>query len=165
MRKPVGIAKSNYLIVERLAPMMFKLRTVSPFLCVLDHTRAVGSMCRLSGYAGFLLCSVFVQHRLGASMAPERYRPRAIAPGRSTSSRRTQRFGSALPTRQEQKNNALSEACELSRRRFFLVEPHRSILPSDVVEWLRRNPKIERLNIAGNRSQRIPALGSGLSGS
>jgi hypothetical protein len=33
----------------------------------------------------------------------------------------------------------------------MLVEPYRSILPADVVIWLRRNPQIKRLNAAGNR--------------
>ena len=35
----------------------------------------------------------------------------------------------------------------------------RSILPADVVIWLRRNPQIKRLNIAGNRESKNPGIG------
>jgi Circularly permutated YpsA SLOG family len=33
------------------------------------------------------------------------------------------------------------------------------VLASDVVAWLRRNPKNERLNIAGNRESKNPGIG------
>ena len=50
------------------------------------------------------------------------------------------------------------EACELGRKPVFLVEPHRSILPSDVVKWLRNNPQIQVLNVAGNRESKSPGI-------
>ena len=51
------------------------------------------------------------------------------------------------------------EACELSRKPVFLVEPHRSILPSDAVQWLRNHPQIQVLNVAGNRESKNPGVG------
>jgi hypothetical protein len=51
------------------------------------------------------------------------------------------------------------EACERMRRPVMLVTPSEVILPSDVVRWLRRNPKIKRLNIAGNRESKNPGIG------
>jgi hypothetical protein len=51
------------------------------------------------------------------------------------------------------------EACELWRKPVFLVEPYRSILPSDVLQWLRNNRKIQILNIAGNRESKNPGIG------
>jgi hypothetical protein len=41
----------------------------------------------------------------------------------------------------------------------MLVTPNEVILASDVVEWLRRNPQIEHLNIAGNRESKNPGIG------
>ena len=41
----------------------------------------------------------------------------------------------------------------------FLVEPHRSILPSDAVQWLRNHPRIQVLNIAGIRESKNPGIG------
>jgi hypothetical protein len=51
------------------------------------------------------------------------------------------------------------DACKRFKRPLMLVEPHRSILPADVVIWLRRNPQIERLNIAGNRESKNRGVG------
>jgi hypothetical protein len=51
------------------------------------------------------------------------------------------------------------EACEVWRRPVFLVEPHRSILPSDAVQWLRNHPQIQVLNVAGNRESKNPGIG------
>jgi hypothetical protein len=51
------------------------------------------------------------------------------------------------------------EACERMRRPVMLITPSDVVLPSDVVEWLRRNPQIERLNIAGNRESKNPGIG------
>jgi Circularly permutated YpsA SLOG family len=51
------------------------------------------------------------------------------------------------------------EACERMRRPVMLVTPSEVILPSDVVRWLRRNPKVKRLNIAGNRESKNPGIG------
>jgi Circularly permutated YpsA SLOG family len=57
------------------------------------------------------------------------------------------------------------EACEVFKRPVFLVEQHRSILPSDAVQWLRNHPQIQVLNVApGIESRRILALGNALSG-
>jgi Circularly permutated YpsA SLOG family len=50
-------------------------------------------------------------------------------------------------------------ACERFKRPLMLVEPYRSILPADVVIWLRRNPQITRLNVAGNRESKNPGIG------
>jgi hypothetical protein len=41
----------------------------------------------------------------------------------------------------------------------MLVTPNEVVLTSDVVEWLRRNPQIKRLNIAGNRESKNPGIG------
>jgi hypothetical protein len=41
----------------------------------------------------------------------------------------------------------------------MLVTPSEVILASDVVEWLRRNPQIKRLNIAGNRESKSLGIG------
>jgi hypothetical protein len=54
---------------------------------------------------------------------------------------------------------ATMEACAVWRKPIFIVEPHRSVLPSDVVQWLRQNPRIEILNIAGNRESKSPGIG------
>ena len=51
------------------------------------------------------------------------------------------------------------DACKRFKRPLMLVEPHRTILPADVVIWLRRNPQIERLNIAGNRESKNRGVG------
>jgi hypothetical protein len=51
------------------------------------------------------------------------------------------------------------EACEVWRRPVFLVEPHRSILPSDAVQWLRNQPQVHVLNVAGNRESKNPGIG------
>jgi hypothetical protein len=51
------------------------------------------------------------------------------------------------------------EACELWCKPVFLVEPNQIILPSDVVRWLRNNPKIQVLNVAGNRESLSPGIG------
>ena len=50
------------------------------------------------------------------------------------------------------------EACELWREPVVLVEPRRSILPSDAVEWLRNHPQIQVLNVAGNRESKNPRI-------
>jgi Circularly permutated YpsA SLOG family len=50
-------------------------------------------------------------------------------------------------------------ACERMRRPVMLVTPSEVVLPSDVVRWLRRNPQIERLNIARNRESKNPGIG------
>ena len=65
-------------------------------------------------------------------------------------------FGSAARIRR-----ALDDARNVLalRKPVFLVEPHRSILPSDVVQWLRNNPEIHILNIAGNRESKNPGIG------
>ena len=39
-------------------------------------------------------------------------------------------------------------ACERLHKPVMLVTPNEVVLASDVVEWLRRNPQIKRLNIA-----------------
>jgi Circularly permutated YpsA SLOG family len=54
---------------------------------------------------------------------------------------------------------ATLEACDVWRKPVFLVEPYRSILPSDVVLWLRQNPQIEVLDIAGNRGTKSSGIG------
>jgi hypothetical protein len=41
----------------------------------------------------------------------------------------------------------------------MLVTPSEVVLASDVVALLRRNPQIERLNIAGNRESKNPGIG------
>jgi hypothetical protein len=51
------------------------------------------------------------------------------------------------------------EACEVWRKPVFLIEPHRSILPSDAFQWLRNHPQIRVLNIAGNRESKNPDIG------
>jgi Circularly permutated YpsA SLOG family len=51
------------------------------------------------------------------------------------------------------------EACERLRKPVMLVTPSEVVLPSDVVGWLRRNPQIERLNIAGHRESKNPGIG------
>jgi Circularly permutated YpsA SLOG family len=51
------------------------------------------------------------------------------------------------------------EVCELWRKPVMTIEPHRSILPSDVVQWLRQNPQIQVLNFAGNRESKNPGIG------
>jgi hypothetical protein len=42
----------------------------------------------------------------------------------------------------------------------MLVTPSEVVLPSDVVQWLRQNPQIKRLNIAGNRESKNPGIGA-----
>jgi hypothetical protein len=42
----------------------------------------------------------------------------------------------------------------------MIIEPHRSILPSDAVQWLRNHPQIQLLNCAGNRESKNPGLGA-----
>jgi hypothetical protein len=54
---------------------------------------------------------------------------------------------------------ATLEACELWHKPILLVTPSEVILPSDVVQWLRQNPQIKRLNIAGNRESKSPGIG------
>jgi hypothetical protein len=54
---------------------------------------------------------------------------------------------------------ATLKACEVWHRPVFLVEPHRSILPSDAVQWLRNHPQIQVLNVAGNRESKNPGIG------
>jgi Circularly permutated YpsA SLOG family len=51
------------------------------------------------------------------------------------------------------------EACERLHKPVMLVTPSEVILASDVVEWLRRNPQIKRLDIAGNRESKAPGTG------
>jgi hypothetical protein len=51
---------------------------------------------------------------------------------------------------------ATLEACELWQKPVLLITPSEVVLPSDVVQWLRQNPQIERLNIAGNRQSKNP---------
>jgi Circularly permutated YpsA SLOG family len=51
------------------------------------------------------------------------------------------------------------EACERLRKPVMLITPSEVVLASDVVAWLRRNPQIERLNIAGNRESKNPGIG------
>jgi Circularly permutated YpsA SLOG family len=51
------------------------------------------------------------------------------------------------------------EVCELWRKPMMIIEPHRSILPSDVVQWPCQDPQIKRLNIAGNRESKNPGIG------
>ena len=41
----------------------------------------------------------------------------------------------------------------------MVVEPHRNILPADVVIWLRRNPQFKQPNIAGNRESKNRGFG------
>jgi hypothetical protein len=50
-------------------------------------------------------------------------------------------------------------ACKRFNRPLMLVEPYGSILPADVVIWLRRNPQIKRLNIAGIRESKNRGVG------
>jgi Circularly permutated YpsA SLOG family len=45
------------------------------------------------------------------------------------------------------------------RRPVMLITPSEVVLASDVVEWLRRNPEIKRLDIAGNRESKNPGIG------
>jgi hypothetical protein len=51
------------------------------------------------------------------------------------------------------------EVCELWRKPVLLVTPSEVVLPSDVVQWLRQNPQIKRLNMAGNRESKSPGIG------
>ena len=51
------------------------------------------------------------------------------------------------------------EVCELWRKPVMIIEPHRSILPSDAVQWLRNHPQIQVLNCAGNRESKNPGIG------
>jgi Circularly permutated YpsA SLOG family len=41
----------------------------------------------------------------------------------------------------------------------MIIVPHRSILPSDAVQWLRNHPQIQVLNCAGNRESKNPGIG------
>jgi putative molybdenum carrier protein len=45
------------------------------------------------------------------------------------------------------------------RKPVMLITPSDVVLASDVVEWLRRNLQIKRLNIAGNRESKNPGIG------
>jgi hypothetical protein len=51
------------------------------------------------------------------------------------------------------------DACKRFRKPVMLVTPTEVVLASDVVAWLRRNPEIERLNVAGNRESKNPGIG------
>jgi Circularly permutated YpsA SLOG family len=51
------------------------------------------------------------------------------------------------------------EACERLHKPVMLVTPNEVVLASDVVAWLRRNPQIKRVNIAGNRQSKNPGIG------
>jgi hypothetical protein len=51
------------------------------------------------------------------------------------------------------------KACERMRKPVMKITPSHVVLASDVVEWLLRNPQIERLNIAGNRESKNPGIG------
>jgi hypothetical protein len=51
------------------------------------------------------------------------------------------------------------EVCELWRKPVMIIEPHRSILPSDAVQWLSNHPQIQVLNVAGNRESKNPGIG------
>jgi Circularly permutated YpsA SLOG family len=51
------------------------------------------------------------------------------------------------------------EVCELWRKPVMIIEPHRSILPSDAVQWLRNHSQIQVLNIVGNRESKNPGIG------
>jgi hypothetical protein len=51
------------------------------------------------------------------------------------------------------------DACKRLRKLVMLVTPNDVVLASDVAEWLRRNPQIKRLNIAGNRESKSPGIG------
>jgi hypothetical protein len=51
------------------------------------------------------------------------------------------------------------ETCRRLRKPLMLVTPSDVVLASDVVEWLRRNPQINCLNIAGNRESTAPGIG------
>jgi hypothetical protein len=55
---------------------------------------------------------------------------------------------------------ATTEACELWHKPVLLVTPSEVVLPSDVVQWLRQNPQIKRLNLAGNRESKSPGIGA-----
>jgi hypothetical protein len=52
-----------------------------------------------------------------------------------------------------------NEACERVHNPVMLVTSNEVVLASDVVAWLRRNPQIKRLNIAGNRESKAPGIG------
>jgi hypothetical protein len=51
------------------------------------------------------------------------------------------------------------DACKRQRKPVMLVTPSEVVLPSDLVSWLRRNPEIKRINIAGNRESKNPGIG------
>jgi hypothetical protein len=51
------------------------------------------------------------------------------------------------------------EACARLHKPVMLVTPNEVVLASDVVTWLRRNPRIKRLNIARNRGSKNPGIG------
>jgi hypothetical protein len=50
------------------------------------------------------------------------------------------------------------EVCELWRKPVMIIEPHRSIRPSDAVQRLRNHPQIQVLNSAGNRESENPGI-------
>ncbi len=54
---------------------------------------------------------------------------------------------------------ATLEACELWRRPVLVIEPFRSILPSDAVQWLQNYPEIQVLNVAGSCESLAPGIG------
>ena len=56
------------------------------------------------------------------------------------------------------------DACKRLQKPFMLVTPSEVVLASDVVTWLRRNPQIKRLNIAGHRVDRVVARRMGVFG-
>jgi hypothetical protein len=50
-------------------------------------------------------------------------------------------------------------ACQGMGRPHLVIVPRREIRPSDVVAWLRSNPQITVLNVAGNRESKAPGIG------
>ena len=54
------------------------------------------------------------------------------------------------------------DACKRFRKPLMLVGPGEDVLASDVVEWLRKNPQIKQLNIAGNPESKFPYIGEGV---
>jgi hypothetical protein len=51
------------------------------------------------------------------------------------------------------------DACKRFKRPVMLITPSDVVLASDVIAWLRRNPQIKRLNVAGNRESKNPGIG------
>jgi hypothetical protein len=50
-------------------------------------------------------------------------------------------------------------ACQGMGRPHLLIVPHRETRPSDVAAWLRSQPRVTVLNIAGNRESEAPGIG------